>query len=75
VDLLGVLQELQRAAARAQRTCCFRPFREYLAVSDLSPKTIQKHVDNVGALGGEFIRGTSTTILLCERSQDAVLAE
>ena len=36
---------------------CFRPFLEYLADSDLSPKTIQKHVDNTWALGGEFIRG------------------
>jgi hypothetical protein len=34
----------------------FRPFLEYLAASDLSPKTIQKHVDNMWALGGEFIR-------------------
>ena len=25
----------------------FRPFLEQLAASDLSPKTIQKHVDNV----------------------------
>ena len=53
----------------------FRPFLEELVASDLSPKTIQKHVDNVGELGGEFIRGTSKMILLCERSQDAVLAE
>src|ERR1700678_4065227 len=34
----------------------FRPFLESLAASDLSPKTIQKHVDNMWALGGEFIR-------------------
>jgi len=34
----------------------FRPFLEYLATSDLSSKTIQKHVDNLWALGGEFIR-------------------
>ena len=30
----------------------FRPFLESLAASDLSPKTIQKHVDNVWILGG-----------------------
>ena len=36
---------------------CFRPFLEYLvASSDLSPKTIQKHVDNLWVLGGEIIR-------------------
>jgi len=34
----------------------FRPFLESLAASDLSPKTIQKHVDNMWALGGELIR-------------------
>ena len=34
----------------------FRPFLEHLAASNLSPKTIQKHVDNMWALRGEFIR-------------------
>ena len=34
----------------------FRPFLESLAASELSPKTIQKHVDNMWVLGGEFIR-------------------
>lgn len=33
----------------------FRPFLEHLASSNLSAKTIQRHVDNVWALGGEFI--------------------
>ena len=32
-----------------------RPFLEHLAMSDLSPKTIQKHVDNLWVLGGELI--------------------
>ena len=35
---------------------CFRPFLEELVASGLSPKTIQKHVDNLWALGGEIIR-------------------
>jgi hypothetical protein len=35
---------------------CFRPFVEHLAASDLSPRTIQNHVDNLWALGGEIIR-------------------
>ena len=39
-----------------QLLAVFRPFLEYLAASDLSPKTIQKHVDNMWVLGGEFIR-------------------
>ena len=34
----------------------FRPFLKALAASDLSPKTIQKHVDNLWTLGGEIIR-------------------
>ena len=34
----------------------FLPFLEHLAASNLSPKTIQRHVDNMWALGGEFIR-------------------
>jgi len=35
----------------------FRPFLEYLVTcADLSPKTMQKHVDNLWALGGEIIR-------------------
>ena len=39
-----------------QLVACFRPFLEYLAASDLAPKTIQKHVDNMWALRGEFMR-------------------
>jgi hypothetical protein len=39
-----------------QLLALFRPFLEYLAASNLSPKTIQKHVDNMWMLGGEFIR-------------------
>ena len=35
---------------------CFRPFLEDLAASELSPKSIQMHVDNLWALGGETIR-------------------
>jgi len=39
-----------------QLVALFRPFLESLATSSLTPKTIQKHVDNMWALGGEFIR-------------------
>jgi hypothetical protein len=39
-----------------QLLALFRPFLEHLAASELTPKTIQKHVDNMWALGGEFIR-------------------
>jgi hypothetical protein len=35
---------------------CLRPFIEHLASSNLSPKTIRDHVDNLWLLGGEIIR-------------------
>jgi hypothetical protein len=44
-----------------QLVACLRPFLEDLAASDLSPKTIQKHVDNLWALGGEIIRDLNET--------------
>jgi hypothetical protein len=40
---------------------CFQPFLDHLVASDLSPKTIQKHVDNLWALGGEIIRDLNET--------------
>jgi len=40
---------------------CFRPFLEHLVCSDLSPKTIQNHVDNMWLLGGEIIRDLNET--------------
>ena len=56
-----------------QLIALFRPFLEYLAASDLSPKTIQKHVDNVWALGGEFIRDLHTDPSLRKKPVDLVL--
>ena len=35
---------------------CFRPFLNTWQHRTWAPKTIQKHVDNMWALGGEFIR-------------------
>lgn len=35
---------------------CFQPFLEQLVGSELAPRTIQNHVDNLWALGGEIIR-------------------
>ena len=46
----------KKTCHRASSWWPVRPFLESLAASDLSPKTIQKHVDNMWALGGEFIR-------------------
>src|ERR1035437_2613332 len=53
---------------------CFRPFLEYLVASaDLSPKTIQKHVDNLWALGGEIIRDLNETPSLRRKSIEQIL--
>ena len=52
---------------------CFRPFLEQLAASDLSPKTIQKHVDNLWALGGEIIRHLNQTPSLRSKSIEQIL--
>src|SRR4249920_2794947 len=46
----------KNVAPGEQLVTLFRPFLEYLVASDLSAKTIQKHVDNMWVLGGEFIR-------------------
>jgi hypothetical protein len=51
----------------------FRPFLESLAASDLSPKTIQKHVDNMWALGGEFIRDLHDDPSMRKRPVDQAL--
>jgi hypothetical protein len=53
---------------------CFRPFLEYLVASaDLSPKTIQKHVDNLWALGGEIIRDLNETPSLRKKTIEQTL--
>jgi hypothetical protein len=44
-----------------------------LGASNLSPGTIQKHVDNVWALGGEFIRDLHNDPSLRRRPVDQVL--
>lgn len=52
---------------------CFRPFLEDLVTSDLSPKTIQKHVDNLWALGGEIIRDLNENPSLRRKSIEQIL--
>jgi hypothetical protein len=54
---------------------CFRPFLEDLIASDLSPKTIQKHVDNVWALGGEIIRDLNETPSLRRKNIEQILQD
>ena len=58
-----------------QLVVLFRPFLEHLAASNLSPKTIQKHVDNMWALGGEFIRDLHNDPPLRRRPVDQVLSK
>lgn len=52
---------------------CFRPFLDALTASDLSPKTIQKHVDNLWALGGEIIRNFNENPSLRRKSIERIL--
>ena len=53
----------------------FLPFLEHLAASNLSPKTIQRHVDNVWAVGAEFIRDLHNDPSLRRRPIDQVLSK
>jgi hypothetical protein len=57
----------------AELVACFRPFVEHLVGSDLSPKTIQKHVDNLWVLGGEIIRNLNEDPSLRRKSIEQVL--
>jgi hypothetical protein len=52
---------------------CFRPFLEALVASGLSPKTIQRHVDNLWALGGEIIRDLNENPSLRRKSIEQIL--
>lgn len=52
---------------------CFRPFLEALVASDLSPKTVQKHVDNLWTLGGEIITHLNENPSLRRKSIEQIL--
>ena len=52
---------------------CFRPFLEDLVASELSPKTLQKHVDNLWALGGEIIRDMHENPSLRKKNMEQIL--
>jgi len=53
----------------------FRLFLTNLVASDLSPKTIQKHVDNLWMLGGEIIRDLNETPSLRKIQVGRLLSE
>ncbi len=52
---------------------CFRPFLEHLVGSGLSPKTVQRHVDNLWLLGGEIIRHLNENPSLRRKSIEQIL--
>jgi hypothetical protein len=52
---------------------CLRRFIEQLAISNLSQKTIRKHVDNLWLLGGEIIRDLNETPSLRKVSVERLL--
>ena len=52
---------------------CFTPFLLNLAQSGLSKRTIQKHIDNLWLLGGEFIRDLQETPRLRKKQVADVL--
>ena len=52
---------------------CFRPFLAQLAASDLAPKTIRRHVDNLWRLGGRIITDLNDTPALRKRPIRQVL--
>ena len=58
-----------------QLVACFRPFLAYLVMSsDLSPKTIQKHIDNLWLLSGEIIRDLNETPSLRNNNIEQILS-
>ena len=69
---MGLEEDL---APGEQLLSLFRPFLEYLAASNLSPKTVQKHVDNMWALGGEFIRDLHSDSSLRKKPVEQILLQ
>jgi len=59
--------------AARELVACFRPFVEELIASDLTPRTIQRHVDNLWALGGEIIRDLHEEPSLRNKSMEQIL--
>jgi len=58
-----------------QLLTCMRLFIEHLATSDLSPKTIRRHVDNLWLLGGEIIRDLHWDPSLRKSTGDRILRD
>jgi hypothetical protein len=58
---------------RACLVACFWPLLAALVASDLSPKTVQKHVDNLWTLGGEITRHLNQNPSLRRKSIEQIL--
>ena len=56
-----------------QLVALLRPFIEHLALSNLSPNTIRRHVDNLWLLGGELIRDLHYDPSLRKRAPERLL--
>jgi hypothetical protein len=56
-----------------QLVALLRPFIEHLALSNLSPNTIRRHVDNLWLLGGEIIRDLHYDPSLRKRATERLL--
>jgi hypothetical protein len=67
---MGQEKDLQAGEELVTR---FRPFLQALVVSDLSPKIIQRHVDNIWALGGEIIRDLNENPSLRRKGFEQIL--
>ena len=65
----------ERFAARRAARDVVPSVPEHLALSKLSPKTIQKHVDNMWVLGGELITELNYTPSLRKAPVEKVLAD
>src|SRR5690242_14716135 len=59
--------------AGEQLVAHFRPFLEALVISDLSPKTIQRHVDTIWVLGGEIVRDLNENPILRRKRIEQIL--
>ena len=67
---MGLEKDLQPGE---QLLTLFRPFLDHLVASNLSPKTIQRHMDYMWALGGEFIRDLNYDPLRRKKPVEKVL--
>jgi hypothetical protein len=69
------LQSSQGMPVQQNGRRCFDQCDCEYPASELSPKTIQKHVDNLWALGGEIIRDLNENPSLRRKNIEQILAD